>query len=70
VFQQAKKETVEKVCDIVKKQLAVPEGTKVEGATKFSDLGADSLDTVTIDNILTDVMHGSFVLKQAGPNLT
>ncbi|KAM0929110.1 hypothetical protein ACQ4PT_001820 [Festuca glaucescens] len=44
----AKKETVEKVCDIVKKQLAVPEGTEVVGATKFSDLGADSLDTVEI----------------------
>uniref|UniRef100_A0A0D9XAK9 Acyl carrier protein n=1 Tax=Leersia perrieri TaxID=77586 RepID=A0A0D9XAK9_9ORYZ len=44
----AKKETVEKVCDIVKKQLAVPEGTDVCGASKFSDLGADSLDTVEI----------------------
>ncbi|XP_006659667.1 acyl carrier protein 3, chloroplastic-like [Oryza brachyantha] len=44
----AKKETVDKVCDIVKKQLAVPEGTEVSGASKFSDLGADSLDTVEI----------------------
>jgi len=44
----AKKDTVEKVCEIVRKQLAVPEGTDVEGGTKFSDLGADSLDTVEI----------------------
>ncbi|VAI86862.1 unnamed protein product [Triticum turgidum subsp. durum] len=46
--QQAKQDTVEKVCEIVKKQLAVPEGTEVCGTTKFSDLGADSLDTVEI----------------------
>jgi len=39
---------VDKVCEIVKKQLAVPEGTDVCGASKFSDLGADSLDTVEI----------------------
>ncbi|KAL5230567.1 hypothetical protein ABZP36_029343 [Zizania latifolia] len=44
----AKKETVDKVCDIVKKQLAVPEDIEVSGASKFSDLGADSLDTVEI----------------------
>uniref|UniRef100_A0ACD5Y828 Uncharacterized protein n=1 Tax=Avena sativa TaxID=4498 RepID=A0ACD5Y828_AVESA len=44
----AKKDTVDKVCEIVRKQLAVPEGTDVAGATKFSDLGADSLDTVEI----------------------
>uniref|UniRef100_A0A0E0M3Y5 Acyl carrier protein n=1 Tax=Oryza punctata TaxID=4537 RepID=A0A0E0M3Y5_ORYPU len=44
----AKKETVEKVCDIVKKQLVLPEGTEVTGASKFTDLGADSLDTVEI----------------------
>ena len=39
---------MEKVCQIVKKQLAVPDNTEVCGATKFSDLGADSLDTVEI----------------------
>jgi acyl carrier protein len=70
LLQQAKKETVDKVCDIVKKQLAVPEGTEVVGATKFSDLGADSLDTVTINNILTDVVHENFVSRHAAPNLT
>ncbi|KAL5200962.1 hypothetical protein ABZP36_035316 [Zizania latifolia] len=44
----AKKETVDRVCDIVKKQLVLPEGTEVSGASKFTDLGADSLDTVEI----------------------
>ena len=39
---------MDKVCEIVKKQLAVPEGTEVCGASKFSDLGADSLDTVNL----------------------
>ncbi|KAG2407183.1 Acyl carrier protein [Vigna angularis] len=44
----AKPETVEKVCDIVKKQLALPDGSAVTGESKFSALGADSLDTVEI----------------------
>ena len=44
---QAKKETVDQVCDIVKKQLALAEGTEVCGSSKFQDLGADSLDTVS-----------------------
>ncbi|KAK7245718.1 hypothetical protein RIF29_40567 [Crotalaria pallida] len=44
----AKPETVEKVCEIVKKQLALPEGSDVSGASKFAALGADSLDTVEI----------------------
>ncbi|CAM8890533.1 unnamed protein product [Rhodiola kirilowii] len=44
----AKPETVDKVCDIVKKQLALPADTAVNGESKFSALGADSLDTVEI----------------------
>ncbi|KAJ1414264.1 Polyketide synthase, phosphopantetheine-binding domain [Sesbania bispinosa] len=44
----AKPETVNKVCDIVKKQLALPEGSEVTGESKFAALGADSLDTVEI----------------------
>ncbi|KAL5541784.1 hypothetical protein UlMin_009494 [Ulmus minor] len=44
----AKPETVTKVCDIVKKQLALPEDTTIDGESKFSALGADSLDTVEI----------------------
>lgn len=47
VFEQAKPETVEKVCEIVKKQLALAEGTPVTGESKFTTLGADSLDTVS-----------------------
>ncbi|CAI0384364.1 unnamed protein product [Linum tenue] len=46
---QAKPETVEKVAKIVKKQLALPAETPVTGDSKFAALGADSLDTVSID---------------------
>uniref|UniRef100_K3Z9G0 Acyl carrier protein n=3 Tax=Setaria TaxID=4554 RepID=K3Z9G0_SETIT len=44
----AKKETVDKVCSIVKEQLALPDGTAITGESKFAELGADSLDTVEI----------------------
>ncbi len=44
----AKQETVKKVCDIVRKQLALPDDSEVTGESKFSTLGADSLDTVEI----------------------
>ncbi|CAB4262793.1 unnamed protein product [Prunus armeniaca] len=44
----AKPETLNKVCDIVKKQLALPEDTAVTPGSKFAELGADSLDTVEI----------------------
>jgi len=46
-FEQAKPETVDKVCEIVKKQLAVAEGDTVTAESTFQKLGADSLDTVT-----------------------
>ncbi|MQL41668.1 acyl carrier protein [Escherichia coli] len=39
---------MKKVCDIVKKQLALPEESAVTGESKFTALGADSLDTVEI----------------------
>ena len=45
-MEQAKPETVSKVVDIVKKQLALPDDRDVCGESKFSVLGADSLDTV------------------------
>lgn len=38
---------MDKVCQIVKKQLALPEDSVVGGDSKFAELGADSLDTVT-----------------------
>ncbi|XP_058076792.1 acyl carrier protein 1, chloroplastic-like [Magnolia sinica] len=44
----AKSETVDKVCKIVRSQLALPEATAITGESKFSQLGADSLDTVEI----------------------
>ncbi|KAK8511251.1 hypothetical protein V6N13_013667 [Hibiscus sabdariffa] len=44
----AKPETLEKVCGIVRKQLALPEDSSVNGESKFAALGADSLDTVEI----------------------
>ncbi|KAL5138805.1 Acyl carrier protein 4, chloroplastic [Glycine soja] len=44
----AKPETVEKVCKIVKNQLALSDDSKVNGESTFTALGADSLDTVEI----------------------
>uniref|UniRef100_A0A803R5H2 Acyl carrier protein n=1 Tax=Cannabis sativa TaxID=3483 RepID=A0A803R5H2_CANSA len=44
----AKKETVEKVCGIVKKQLALGDDQELSAESKFSDLGADSLDTIVM----------------------
>ncbi|CAN8269884.1 unnamed protein product [Cochlearia groenlandica] len=44
----AKQETVDKVSEIVKKQLSLPKDQKVTAQTKFAELGADSLDTVEI----------------------
>ncbi|QHO20686.1 Acyl carrier protein 1 [Arachis hypogaea] len=46
VLHEANQETVQKVCDIVKKQLALPEGSSVTGESKFATLGADSLDSL------------------------
>ncbi|KAL0397210.1 UNVERIFIED_CONTAM: Acyl carrier protein 4, chloroplastic [Sesamum calycinum] len=48
VHLQAKAETVEKVSEIVRKQLALSPETQLTPQTKFSELGADSLDTVEI----------------------
>ncbi|XP_047313847.1 acyl carrier protein 1, chloroplastic-like [Impatiens glandulifera] len=44
----AKPETVDKVCKIVRKQLALSDDTSVTGESKFVALGADSLDTVEV----------------------
>ncbi|XP_057416360.1 acyl carrier protein 1, chloroplastic-like [Lotus japonicus] len=45
---QAQPETMEKVCKIVRKQLALAPESELTPETKFSALGADSLDTVEI----------------------
>ena len=39
---------MQKVCNIVRKQLALPAESELTPDTKFSALGADSLDTVEI----------------------
>ncbi|RZC59411.1 hypothetical protein C5167_006722 [Papaver somniferum] len=44
----AKPETVQKVCEIVRKQLVLSPETELTPESKFSALGADSLDTVEI----------------------
>ncbi|XP_073135559.1 acyl carrier protein 1, chloroplastic-like [Henckelia pumila] len=44
----AKPETVDRVCSIVKEQLALTPDAAITPDSKFSDLGADSLDTVEI----------------------
>ncbi|KAE8713287.1 Acyl carrier protein 1 [Hibiscus syriacus] len=44
----AKKETVDKVCEVVRKQLALENDQPITGESTFVDLGADSLDTVEI----------------------
>uniref|UniRef100_A0A0D9XSG5 Acyl carrier protein n=1 Tax=Leersia perrieri TaxID=77586 RepID=A0A0D9XSG5_9ORYZ len=48
VFCAAKSETVGKVMQIVKQQLALGDDAKVAPESQFTDLGADSLDTVEI----------------------
>ncbi|KAK3417777.1 hypothetical protein EUGRSUZ_H03739, partial [Eucalyptus grandis] len=44
----AKKETVDKVCQIVRKQLALPDDATVTGESKFANMEADSLYIVEI----------------------
>nr|2AVA_A Chain A, Acyl carrier protein I, chloroplast [Spinacia oleracea]2FVA_A Chain A, Acyl Carrier Protein [Spinacia oleracea]2FVE_A Chain A, Acyl Carrier Protein [Spinacia oleracea]2FVF_A Chain A, Acyl Carrier Protein [Spinacia oleracea] len=44
----AKKETIDKVSDIVKEKLALGADVVVTADSEFSKLGADSLDTVEI----------------------
>lgn len=54
---QAKPQTVEKVCKIVKNQLALPDDSNVTGESTLASLGADSLDTVK--NILPNITIAS-----------
>ncbi|KAI9079677.1 hypothetical protein K1719_038298 [Acacia pycnantha] len=44
----ARPETMQKVCEIVRRQLALPPESELTPETKFTALGADSLDTVEI----------------------
>ncbi|XAR54590.1 hypothetical protein NMG60_11029800 [Bertholletia excelsa] len=65
----AKPETVQKVCDIVRKQLALPPETAVTGESKFQALGADSLDTVEIVMGLEEEF-GISVEEESAQNIT
>ncbi|KAM7256383.1 hypothetical protein ACFE04_012124 [Oxalis oulophora] len=66
----AKPETVTKVCDIVKKQLALTEEITVNGESKFAALGADSLDTVEIVMGLEEEFGITVEEESAGSILT
>ncbi|KAL5979377.1 acyl carrier protein [Asimina triloba] len=65
----AKQETVQKVVEIVKKQLALPADTELTPESKFSALGADSLDTVEIVMELEDAF-GISVEEENSQNIT
>ncbi|XAR67851.1 hypothetical protein NMG60_11002778 [Bertholletia excelsa] len=65
----AKRETVDKVCEIVRKQLALPPESELTPATKFSALGADSLDTVEIVMGLEEEF-GISVEEESSENIT
>ncbi|OWM76260.1 acyl carrier protein 4, chloroplastic-like [Punica granatum] len=65
----AKLETVNKVCEIVRKQLALPPETDLTPESKFSSLGADSLDTVEIVMGLEEEF-GISVEEESSQNIT
>ncbi|CAI9280632.1 unnamed protein product [Lactuca saligna] len=65
----AKPETVTKVCEIVKTQLALSADSVVEPDSKFSALGADSLDTVEIVMTLEEEF-GISVEEENSQNIT
>ncbi|XP_057830444.1 acyl carrier protein 1, chloroplastic isoform X3 [Cryptomeria japonica] len=65
----AKPETVTKVCEIVKKQLALSDDVSVTPESKFSTLGADSLDTVEIVMALEEEFKIS-VEEEGSENIT
>nr|XP_043617991.1 acyl carrier protein 4, chloroplastic-like [Erigeron canadensis] len=65
----AKPETVEKVCTIVKTQLALADDAVVAPDSKFSALGADSLDTVEIVMTLEEEF-GISVEEENSQNIT
>ncbi|CAA2948292.1 acyl carrier 1, chloroplastic [Olea europaea subsp. europaea] len=65
----AKHETVQKVSDIVRKQLALSAETELTPDTKFTALGADSLDTVKIVMGLEEVFCIS-VEEESSENIT
>ncbi|KAG6712399.1 hypothetical protein I3843_05G093700 [Carya illinoinensis] len=69
VCRAAKPETVQKVCEIVKKQLALSDETELTPESKFAALGADSLDTVEIVMGLEEEF-GISVEEESSQNIT
>ncbi|KAK1433967.1 hypothetical protein QVD17_10885 [Tagetes erecta] len=65
----AKPETLNKVCEVVKTQLALASDSVVEPDTKFAALGADSLDTVEIVMTLEEEF-GISVEEENSQNIT
>lgn len=65
----AKPETVDKVCEIVRKQLALPAEAELTPESKFSAIGADSLDTVEIVMALEEEFDIS-VEEESSQNIT
>ncbi|KAL2539406.1 Acyl carrier protein 4 [Abeliophyllum distichum] len=65
----AKPETVQKVSDIVREQLALSAETELTPDTKFTALGADSLDTVEIVMGLEEEF-GINVEEESSDNIT
>ncbi|XP_068666716.1 acyl carrier protein 1, chloroplastic-like [Aristolochia californica] len=65
----AKPETVDKVCEIVRNQLALPPESPLTPDSKFAALGADSLDTVEIVMALEDAFNIS-VEEESSQNIT
>ncbi|KAI4386349.1 hypothetical protein MLD38_004287 [Melastoma candidum] len=65
----ARPETVDKVCEIVRKQLALPAETELTPDSKFASLGADSLDTVEIVMALEEEF-GIGVEEESSQNIT
>lgn len=51
---------MQKVCEIVKKQLALSDETELTPESKFAALGADSLDTVYLNPVLSFCCTFSF----------
>ncbi|KAF7834049.1 acyl carrier protein 1, chloroplastic [Senna tora] len=66
---KAKAETVQKVCEVVRSQLALPPEKEVTPDTKFIDLGADSLDTVEIVMSLEETF-GIIIEEESNNSIT
>ncbi|OUZ99550.1 Acyl carrier protein-like [Macleaya cordata] len=61
-FEQVKLETVDQVCEILRKQLALLAGSTVTGESKFATLGANSLDTGIYHNYAYRRIYIKFVI--------